>query len=61
MGTTSNPGYSSLIQLPDKVHGKAAEDDPSFWATASHVGDQEELLESWVWTSPTPPLRPFER
>lgn len=43
------PGPLLSIQLPANTAWKAEEDDPSTWASATHVGDPEEISNSCLW------------
>lgn len=44
------PAVPLPIQIPAK--GKAAEDDPSAWASAIHVGNPDETVGSWLGSGP---------
>lgn len=40
------------IQLPANMPGKAAEDGPSSWTPATHVGDSDGGPGSWLQAGP---------
>lgn len=48
------PAKPLLNQLPANVIGKAKEDNPNMWASATHMGDQDGVPGSQFQPSPAP-------